>query len=152
MYNWWYCYKSMWCCKRSRSKNWQITTEVSWPTAVTEKTNHIVAIICKTFQHFDKTTPTNLYKTYVRPVIEYGNVIWGPQYIFYQQEVEKVQRRATKLINDLQDRTYDGQLTVLNLPSLQYHRKRGDMIMAYQLLHYNLDLGTSELFTFNPYQ
>jgi len=25
-----------------------------------------------------------------------------------------------------------------------------DMIMAYQLLHNNLDLDTSELFTFNP--
>ena len=36
------------------------------------------------------------------------------------------------------------------VPSLQYRRKRGDMIMAYQFLHNNLDLDTSELFTFNP--
>ena len=114
-------------------------------TAVTKKASHIVAIIRKTFQHFDKTTFINLYKTYVRPVIEYGNAIWGPQYILDQQEVEKVQRRATKLINDLQDRTYDDRLAVLSLPSLQYRRKRGDMVMTYQLLHNNLDLDTSEL-------
>ena len=61
-------------------------------TVATKKANHLVAIIRKTFQHFDKVT---LYKTYVRPVIEYGNIIWGPQYILDQQEVE---RRATKLI------------------------------------------------------
>ena len=67
----------------------------------------------------NKVTLINLYKTYVRPVIEYGNVIWGPQYILDQQEVEKVQRRATKLISDLQDRTYDDQLAVLDLPSLK---------------------------------
>jgi len=93
-------------------------------TAVTKKANRIVAIICKTFQHFDETTLINLYKTYVRPVIEYGNVvIWGPQYILDQQEVEKVQRRATKLINDLQNQTYDDRLAVLSLPSLQYRSK-----------------------------
>ena len=120
-------------------------------TTVAKKANRIVAIIRKTFhQQFDKTTLINLYKTYVRPVIEYGNAIWGPQYILDQWEAEKVQRRATKLISDLQDRTYDDRLAVLNLRSLLYCRKRGDMIMAYQLLHNNLDLDTSELFTFNP--
>ena len=70
-------------------------------TVATKKANRLVAIIRKTFQHFDKNTLINLYKTYVRPVIEYGNIIWGPQYILDQQEVEKVQRRATKLISDL---------------------------------------------------
>ena len=107
----------------------------------TKKANRIVAIIRKAFQHFDKTT--------LLICAEYRNVTWGPQYILDQREVKKVQRRATKLINDLQDWKYDDRLAVLNLPSLQYHRKRGDMIMVYQLLHNNLDLGTSELFTFN---
>ena len=50
-------------------------------TVATKKANHLLAIIRKTFQHFDKVTLINLYKTYVRPVIEYGNVIWGPQCI-----------------------------------------------------------------------
>jgi len=76
-------------------------------TAVTKKANHIIAIIRKIFQNFDKTTLINLYKTYVRSVIEYGNVTCGPQYILDQWEVEKVRRRATKLINDLQDQAYD---------------------------------------------
>ena len=99
-------------------------------TVATKKANRLVAIIRKTFQHFDKDTLINLYKTYVRPVIEYGNIIWGPQYILDQQEVEKVQRRATKLISDLQDHTYDDRLAVLDLPSLKYRRQRGDMIIT----------------------
>ena len=110
-------------------------------TTVTKKANCLVAIIHKTstFQHFDKVTLINLYKTYVRPVIEYGNVIWGPQYILDQREVEKVQRRATKLISDLQDCTYDDRLAVLDLPSLKYRRQCGDMIMTY---HHNLNIDT----------
>ena len=40
-------------------------------TVVTKKANRLVAIIWKTFQHFDKVMLINLYKTFVRPVLEY---------------------------------------------------------------------------------
>jgi len=82
---------------------------------VTKKANCLVAIIWKTFQHWQSYTLNNLYKT---SVLEYGNIIWGPQYIQDQQEIEKLLRRATKLIHDLQNHTYDDQLAYLNLPSL----------------------------------
>ena len=39
----------------------------------TKKANCLVAIICKTFQHFDKVTLINLYKTYVAKAC---NRIW----------------------------------------------------------------------------
>ena len=63
-------------------------------TVITKKTYHLVAIIWKTFQHFDKVTLINVYKTFVRSTLEYGNIIWGPQYIQDQWEIEKVQRRV----------------------------------------------------------
>ena len=37
----------------------------------------------------------------IRPVIEYGNIIWGPFYVMDQQAIEKVQHRATKIIPEL---------------------------------------------------
>jgi len=104
-----------------------------------------IAIIQKTFQKFDKSMVINLCKSYIRPILEYGNIVWGPQYIIDQQNIEKVQRRATKLIHNLHDRTYDDRLVKLNLPSLKYRRRRGDMIMIYQLLHNNLNIDSSEL-------
>ena len=42
-----------------------------------------------------------LYKSLIRPIIEYGNVIWGPHYVIDQQAIEKIQHRATKLIPEL---------------------------------------------------
>ena len=102
---------------------------------ITKKANRLLAIQ-KTFQHFDKNTVVNLYKLYIRPVLEYGNIVWGPQLcILDQQNIEKVQRRATKLIHNLQDYTYDDHLVELNLPPLKYRRHRGDMIIIYQLLY-----------------
>jgi len=55
----------------------------------------------------------NLYKSYIRPMLEYGNIV------FNQQNIEKVQRRATKLIHNLHDHTYDDRLVELNLSSLK---------------------------------
>jgi len=101
------------------------------------------------FQHFDKTIFTNLYKTYIRPVLEYGNVVWGPQFVLEQHHVEKVQRRPTRLVYDIRDHAYNNHLEELNLPSLNYRRCRGDMIMIYHLLHHNLNVEPSDLFTLN---
>ncbi|XP_065883935.1 uncharacterized protein [Dysidea avara] len=116
-------------------------------TTVAKKANRLLAVIHKTFQNFNHATFIKLYKSYIRPMLEYGNIIWGPQYILDQEQIEKIQRRATKLVQDLQNCTYNDCLTALNLPSLKYRRLRGDMIMFYQLLHSHLSLGTSDLFT-----
>ena len=68
----------------------------------------------------------NLYKSYIRPVLEYGNITWGPQYILDQELIEKGQRKATKLMYDLQNRACNNHLSALNLPSL----KLGDCVVT----------------------
>ena len=62
----------------------------------------------------------NLYKSLVRPIIEYGNTIWGPFYILDQQSIETIQRRATRLLTGLYDTPYFERVGILRLPSLQY--------------------------------
>ena len=69
----------------------------------------------------DKTMFLNLYKSLVRPIIEYGSVIWGPSYILDQQSIECVQRRFTKLLFEFNDVPYSKRLSTLGLLSLQYH-------------------------------
>ena len=89
----------------------------------------------------------SLYKTIVRPIIEYGNVIWGPHFSLDQQSLEKLQRRATKLIPALQQIPYTDRLVLLKLPSLQYRRWRGDMILIYKIIQ-GLIIIDSFIFTF----
>ena len=83
----------------------------------------------------------------VRPHLEYGNVIWGPFFAGDKKTVEAVQRRATKLIPELKDMTYEQRLRELDLPSLEYRRSRGDMIQCYKIFHKIVRMNTEEVFT-----
>ena len=74
-----------------------------------------------------------LYKSLVRPHLEYANVTWGPSYIGDVQMIEKVQRRATKCILELVDLEYDNCLMALNLSSLSYRKHHAEMLMAYNI-------------------
>ena len=78
---------------------------------------------------------------------EYGNVIWGPHYILDQRKLEGVQRRATKLVPSLRNESYIDRLTVLNLPSLLYRYRRGDLIFPFKLLNGYFELDYSNFFT-----
>ena len=44
---------------------------------------------------------TKLFKSPIRPILEYGNLIWGLHYLADQQAIEGVQRCATKLISSI---------------------------------------------------
>ena len=77
----------------------------------------------------------NLYKALIRPHLEYGQIIWSPQYIRQSRKIENVQRRATKLIPKLKNLPYEERLKKLKLPSLKYRRMRGDMINVYKILN-----------------
>jgi len=48
--------------------------------------------------------------------------------------VYKVQRRATRLLPSLHDKSYTERLSLLSLPSLSYRRQRGDLIFYTKFL------------------
>ena len=91
----------------------------------------------------DKETMLRLYTSLVRPHIEYANPIWSPRFIKDVTVVENVQCRATKMIPELRDLSYEERLKALNLPTLAYRRTRGDMIETYKILNDKYDTKVS---------
>ena len=87
-----------------------------------------------------------LYKTLVRPIVEYNNVIWGPSYTLDNQKLERIQRKATRMIPSINHLSYYDRLRHLNIPSLQHRRRRGDLIYLYQILKGSYDI-ENHLFT-----
>ena len=70
---------------------------------VSNKANKMVGIIKRTFDYMDEKMLTTLYKTLVRPHLQYANCIWHPLLHKDVQTIEKVQRRATKRVSSLRD-------------------------------------------------
>ena len=98
------------------------------------KSAQILAVIQQSFQLIDKTTLPLLFKTLVRPHLEYGNLVWGPFNWADQKSVERVQRRTTRLVKKARAKPYSERLSLLGLPSLYCRRRRGDIIAMFQLL------------------
>jgi len=112
----------------------------SQTTAATNKANRVLGLIKKSFNSLNSRTLPLLYKSLVRPHLEYANVVWGPNYIGDSHIVERVQRRATKCVPELSNLEYEDRRAALNLPSLSYRRHRADMLMIYNILHENVGL------------
>ena len=112
--------------------------------------NSRLGMVKKTFSCLNDVTLPLLYKSIVRPHLEYGNIIWGPFNKEDVKNVERVQRRATKTISNMRHLNYEHRLRKLNIPSLQHRRKRGDMIYAYKLFTGKLDLEPTDFFQMAP--
>jgi len=61
----------------------------------------------------------------------HANSVWCPHKLGDIKEIEKVQKRATKLVINLKKISYTNRLHRLKLPTLKYRRLRGDMIWKY---------------------
>ena len=85
----------------------------------------------------------------VRPHLEYANSVWAPYNKGQSRVLERVQRRATRLVNDCKDLSYVDRLRFLDLYSLKYRRYRGDLIQCYKIINKVDDIDASTFYTFN---
>ncbi|XP_072017068.1 uncharacterized protein [Amphiura filiformis] len=99
---------------------------------ITSRANRITGVIKRSFDYMDRETFQSLYKTLIRPHVEYANCIWHPAFHKDLLSVEKVQRRATKIVPELKELSYAERLEALKLPALAYRRVRGDLISSLQ--------------------
>ena len=92
-----------------------------------------------------------LFKSTVRPIIEYANVVWAPYLKKDIVYIESVQRNFTKKIKGMRNKSYEERLFKLKLPSLSYRRLRGDLIEVFKITHSLYDpITTNSLLTRVP--
>ena len=100
--------------------------------------NSTLGLINRHFRHIETKPFMNLYKTLVRPKVEYWMTVAQPVYKKDKEKIERVQHRATKLVLGMENKGYSERLEELKLPSLEYRRKRADVMQTYKIMN-NID-------------
>ena len=95
------------------------------------KRNQILGLIRRTIMYKEK----QLYKAIVRPHLEYCIQAWRPYRKKGIDKLERIQRRATKIIPELRDLSYESRLLQCGLITLQTRRLRGDQIEVFIIVN-----------------
>ena len=103
--------------------------------AASQRAMAVLRSVRREFVRFDIETFSIIYTSYIRPhILEYCIQAWSPYYAKDILLLQKVQRRATKLVWGLKELSYEERLERLKLFSLEERRLRGDLIQAFKLL------------------
>ena len=102
--------------------------------ACVKRAMRILGMIHRTFETKEHNLMLQLYKSLVRPHLEFAIQAWSPYLKGDIDYIEKVQRRFTRMITVLQHLPYDERLTILNLTTLSTRRLRGDLIEAFKIM------------------
>ena len=114
-----------------------IDSKLTFRDHITKKVNianRNLGAIIRSFTYIDKTTFLQLFKSLVRPHLEYGSSIWYPIFKKDKIQIENIQRRATRLVNSLQGKSYSERLRSLGLPSLEYRRLTNDIVQVFKII------------------
>ena len=99
------------------------------------KGNQILGLIRRNITYKGKKLIIPLYKAIVRPHLEYCIQAWRPYRKKDIATLERIQRRATKMIPELRDLSYEERLKECGLTTLETRRLRGDQIEVFKILN-----------------
>ena len=144
----------MWYCTKYYLKGKGLGLTISADMKVSEqcgiaaaKGNKILGLIRQNIVYKEKVLIIPLYKTIVRPHLEYSIQAWRPYRKKDIDMLERVQRRATKMIPKLRNISYEMRLKECGLTTLETRRLRGEEIEVFKILNGYENIDRNILFT-----
>ena len=102
--------------------------------AAVSSANATLGMIRRTVKSRSKNVIIKLYKSLVRPKLEYCVQVWRPYLKKDIDKIERVQQRATKMIKNCKNLSYEDRLRKTELTTLEDRRTRGDLIEAFKMM------------------
>jgi len=103
--------------------------------AAYSKASKILGLINRSVVYKTSEVMLRLYKSVVRPHLEFCIVAWSPYYQKDKDLLERIQRRFTKMIPELRDLPYTKRLDRLKLWTLEERRIRADLLEVFKMIH-----------------
>ena len=129
-----------------------ISGHLKWSThihKIRSKSNIFSHIILRTFSPNNTTLLLNLFKTYIRPIMEYNTCTWSLHLEKDIDAAESVQRSFTRRLcqkANIRYISYQDRLLKLNLESLQSRRIKNDLILLYKIINHLIDIDFTHFF------
>ena len=114
-----------------------------------KKANQVLGLIKRTIAQKSKDIILPLYKSLIRPHLDYCVPVWRPHLKKDITLLENVQRRATKLIAGLEKLDYMERLKRLRLTTLETRFLRADMLETFKIFKGFDRLDPKEFFCIN---
>jgi len=97
--------------------------------------NKIIGLIRRNISIRSAECMLMLYKTLIRPTLDYCIPVWRPHSKKDILTLEKVQKRFTKIIDGCKGKSYNLRLEKLGISSLEERHERADMIQVFKILN-----------------
>ena len=101
---------------------------------VAKQANAILGLITRSFHFSSAKTLVPLYKTFVRPKLDFAASVWSPWTEREKETLEKVQKRLVRLVSDTTGGTHEERLRSIGLWTLEERRTRGDAIETFKTI------------------
>ena len=102
---------------------------------VASKGNQILGLIRKTIMYKEKQLIVPLYKPIVRPHLEYCIQAWRPYHKKDIDKLERIQRKATKMIPEFRDFSFESRLLQCVLTTIETRTLKGDQIEVFKIVN-----------------